>query len=91
MNSTEPNETTRERRLRRTEAAKYVVETYNPACASELPAKLAWAGSNGPPFRLAGRYPIYPGPGLDAWAPGKIGLLLRSTAEARARGEGDAA
>ncbi len=91
MNSTEPNEATRERHLRRKDAAHYVVETYNLRCSTKLLAKLACVGRNGPPFRLAGRNPIYPVSGLDAWALGKIGPLVRSTAEARARAEGDAA
>ena len=77
------NEAT-ERHLRRAEAAKYVVETYNVPCSPKTLAKLACVSSNGPPFRLAGRFPLYPTSGLDAWALAKIGPLVRSTSEARA-------
>ena len=72
-----------ERLLRRTEAAKYVVETYNVPCSPKTLAKLACVSSNGPPFRLAGRFPLYPTSGLDAWARSKIGPLVRSTSQAR--------
>lgn len=72
-----------ERHLRRAEAAKYVVETHNVPCSPKTLAKLACVSSNGPPFRLAGRFPLYPTSGLDAWALAKIGPLVRSTSEAR--------
>lgn len=72
-----------ERLLRRSEAAKYVVETHNVPCSPKTLAKLACVSSNGPPFRLAGRFPLYPTSGLDAWALAKIGPLVRSTSEAR--------
>ena len=72
-----------ERSLRREEAAKYVVETYNLPCSPKTLAKLACVSSGGPPFRLAGRFPLYPISGLDAWAQSKIGPLVRSTSEAR--------
>ena len=77
------NETAPERHLRRSEAAKYVVETYNVPCSPKTLAKLACISSTGPPFRLAGRFPLYPTSGLDAWALAKIGPLIRSTSEAR--------
>ena len=80
---TPPNETAPERHLRRKDAAKYVVETYNVPCSPKTLAKLACVSSNGPPFRLAGRFPLYPTSGLDAWAQKKIGPLVRSTSEAR--------
>jgi hypothetical protein len=71
-----------ERHLRRKEAAKYVVETYNLPCSPKTLAKLACVSSEGPPFR-AGRFPLYPVSGLDAWAQKKIGPLVRSTSEVR--------
>jgi hypothetical protein len=71
------------RLLRRTEAARYIVETYNVPCSPKTLAKLACVSSNGPPFRLAGRFPLYPISGLDAWAQSKIGPLVRSTSEVR--------
>jgi hypothetical protein len=72
-----------DRLLRRAQAAKYVVETYNVPCSPKTLAKLACVSLEGPPFRLAGRYPLYPTSGLDAWAQKKIGPLIRSTSEAR--------
>jgi hypothetical protein len=70
-----------ERLLRRTEAAVYVTETYGIPCSPKTLAKLACVSSNGPPFRMAGRIPLYPKSGLDAWAQNKIGPLVRSTSE----------
>jgi hypothetical protein len=72
-----------ERLLRRSEAASYVTETYGIPCSPKTLAKLACVSSDGPPFRLAGRFPLYPVSGLDAWARAKIGPLVRSTSEAR--------
>lgn len=70
-----------ERHLRRAEAAQYVVRTYNVPCSPKTLAKLACVSSEGPPFRLAGRFPLYPISGLDAWAQKKIGPLVRSTSD----------
>ncbi len=71
------------RLLRRTEAARYVTETYGFPCSPKTLAKLACVSSDGPPFRLAGRIPLYPQLGLDTWAKSKIGPLVRSTSEVR--------
>ena len=70
------------RLLRRREAARYVTDSYFP-CSPKTLAKLACVSSRGPPFRLAGRIPLYPVSGLDEWALAKIGPLIRSTSEAR--------
>jgi len=72
-----------DRLLRRSEAAKYVVDTYNVPCSPKTLAKLACVSSDGPPFRLAGRFPLYPTSGLDKWVKSKIGPLVRSTSEVR--------
>jgi hypothetical protein len=72
-----------ERLLRRTEAATYVTDTYGLPCSPKTLAKLACVSSDGPPFRLAGRFPLYPTSGLDTWAQSKIGPLVRSTSEVR--------
>ena len=72
-----------DRRLRRTEAATYVTGTYGIPCSPKTLAKLACISSDGPPFRLAGRFPLYPTSGLDTWAKSKIGPLVRSTSEVR--------
>ena len=77
---TPPNETAPERHLRRKDAAKYVVETYNVPCSPKTLAKLACVSSNGPPFRLAGRFPLYPIIGsrclgaLQNWALGPVNV-----------------
>ena len=71
-----------ERHLRRNEASKYLRENHNMHYAPKTLAKLACIGG-GPPFRLAGRFPLYPVSGLDAWAQSKIGPLVRSTSELR--------
>jgi hypothetical protein len=70
-----------ERLLRRNEAAKYVTATYGFPCSPKTLAKLACVSSDGPPFRMAGRIPLYPQDSLDAWARSKIGPLVRSTSE----------
>ena len=67
--------------LRRAEAARYVADTYFP-CSPKTLAKLACVSSNGPPFRKAGRTPLYPKNGLDVWAQSKIGPV-RPTSEVR--------
>ena len=72
-----------ERLLRRTEAAAYVTATYGIPCSPKTLAKIACVASDGPPFRLAGRFPLYPTSGLDIWAKNKIGPLVRSTSEVR--------
>jgi hypothetical protein len=72
------------RLLRRKEAAQYVTENYFP-CSPKTLAKLACVSSRGPPFRLAGRIPLYPVSCLDEWAQSKIGPLVRSTSEIRRR------
>ena len=77
------NNTGSDRLLRRTEAAKYITQTYSIPCSPKTLAKLACISSDGPPFRLAGRFPLYPISGLDAWAESKIGPLVRSTSEAK--------
>jgi hypothetical protein len=70
-----------DRHFRRVDAAKYVAETYGFPCSPKTLAKLACVSSEGPPFRMAGRFPLYPQLGLDAWAQSKIGPLVRSTSE----------
>ncbi len=45
--------------LRRSEAAKYVEDTYGIPCAPKTLAKLACVSSDGPPFQMAGRIPLY--------------------------------
>ena len=54
--------------FRRVGAARYVQETYGFPCSPKTLAKLACVSSHGPPFRKAGRFPLYPKTGLDDWA-----------------------
>ena len=70
------------RLLRRTDAARYVTENYFP-CSPKTLAKIACTSSKGPPFRMAGRTPLYPVTRLDAWALSKLGPLVRSTSETK--------
>ena len=74
------------RLLRRTAAAQYVTENYFP-CSPKTLAKLACVSSKGPPFRMAGRVPLYPVTRLDAWALNKLGPLVRATSETKATAE----
>ena len=74
-----------DRLLRRTQAAKYVTDTYGIPCSPKTLAKLACVSSEGPPYRKAGPYPLYSTEGLDAWARSKIGPLVRSTSEHQRR------
>jgi hypothetical protein len=76
-------EVAKDRLLRRSEAAHYIKDTYGIPCSPKTLAKLACISSDGPPFRLAGRFPLYPVSSLDEWAQRKIGPLVRSTSEAQ--------
>jgi hypothetical protein len=82
---TNPSSQKLERHLRRSDAAKYVTENYGIPCSPKTLAKIACVSSEGPPFRMAGRFPLYPTSGLDAWAQNKIGPLVRSTSEVSRR------
>jgi hypothetical protein len=81
MDTTIDTAVSSERLLRRSEAAKYVTATYGFPCSPKTLAKLACVSSDGPPYRMAGRIPLYPQDDLDAWARSKIGPLVRSTSE----------
>jgi hypothetical protein len=83
MNTNQEGAVTQGRLLRRTEAAKYVTESYGFPCSPKTLAKLACVSSEGPAFRMCGRTPLYPTESLDTWAQSKIGPLVRSTSEVR--------
>lgn len=70
--------------LRRDKAAKYIETTYGMPCSPKTLAKLACVSSEGPPFRKAGRTPLYARADLDAWAKARIGPRVRSTSELHA-------
>jgi len=67
--------------LRRTQAAEYIVANFGFPLSPKTLAKLAVVGG-GPPFKRAGRFPLYDADHLDAWAEGKIGPLQTSTSAA---------
>ena len=70
------------RRLRRSEAATYLLETHGIRRAVGTLAKLAVVGG-GPRFRVAGRTPLYEPDDLDAWADSIISPPVSSTSELR--------
>jgi hypothetical protein len=72
------------RRLRRAEASTYLKETWGLSYGPRTLAALASVGG-GPPMEYAGRIPLYPEDGLDAWALAKIEPRVNSTSERRAR------
>ncbi len=77
------------RRLRRSEAATYLLETHGIRRAVGTLAKLAVVGG-GPRFRVAGRTPLYSADDLDSWADSILSPLVRSTSELRERRAGRA-
>jgi hypothetical protein len=72
--------TKQERLRRRAAAAEYIQSYWGIPCAPKSLAKRAVTGG-GPPFRKAGRIPLYPEDGLDDWALSKLGPRVRSTSE----------
>ncbi len=70
------------RRLRRSEAAAYLLETHGIRRAVGTLAKLAVVGG-GPRFRVAGRTPLYTTDDLDAWAGSILSPLVSNTSELR--------
>jgi hypothetical protein len=69
-----------QRYLRRADAAAYVTNRFGFPCSRQWLAKLAVIGG-GPPFRKAGRFPIYKPDDLDAWACSRIGPAMSSTSD----------
>lgn len=65
---------------RRDEAAMYIKTTFGFSVSPRTLANLAVTGG-GPAFRKAGRTPLYSPDDLDAWAKGRIGPRVTSTAE----------
>jgi hypothetical protein len=68
------------RLLRRVEAAQYIQNKWGYPCSPRTLAKYAVVGG-GPPFRKAGRYPLYSAADLDEWVSSKLSPLLRSTSD----------
>jgi hypothetical protein len=61
-------------------ASEYLFEVWGLKRSANYLAKLAVVGG-GPPFRKAGRNPLYTDDDLDDWARSLIGPLVRSTSE----------
>jgi hypothetical protein len=68
------------RLLRRAEAAQHIYDKWGYPCSPRTLAKYAVIGG-GPPFRKAGRYPLYHPDDLDGWVGGKLSNLVTSTSE----------
>ena len=66
--------------LRRKAAATHVREKFGIPCAESWLAKLACVGG-GPPYRLAGRIPLYAPTDLDNWATSRLSPAVKNTAE----------
>jgi hypothetical protein len=66
--------------MRRHDAANYLQQKWGKPCATSTLAKLAVVGG-GPPYRKAGRTPLYTAEDLDLWAVSRIGGPQRSTAD----------
>jgi hypothetical protein len=66
--------------LRRKAAAIHVREKFGIPCAESWLAKLACVGG-GPPYRLAGRIPLYAPTDLDNWATSRLSPAVKNTAE----------
>jgi hypothetical protein len=68
------------RLLRRGEAANHIQGEWGYPCSPRTLAKYAVVGG-GPPFRKAGRFPLYHPDDLDGWVRGKLSDLVTSTSE----------
>ena len=66
------------RLLRRAEAARHIHHKWGYPCSPRTLAKYAVTGG-GPPFRKAGRYPLYHPDDLDDWINGKLSDVVTST------------
>ena len=64
--------------LRRAAASAYLREKWGVDRATGTLAKLAVVGG-GPPFRKAGRIPLYAPTDLDAWASELLGEVVTTT------------
>jgi hypothetical protein len=69
------------RLLRRKAVPRHLEEKYGIPLSEKTLAKWACTSSDGPPFCLFGRVPVYPEDELDAWVESRLGPLVRSTSE----------
>jgi len=68
------------KRFRRYAASEYLMNTWGLSYTPNTLAKKATIGG-GPPMEYAGRIPLYPQDGLDAWASAQISPRVSSTSE----------
>jgi hypothetical protein len=71
-----------ERLFRRKAVTRHLKEKYDISLSEKTLAKWACTSSDGPPFRMFGRTPVYPEAELDAWVERRLGPVVRSTSEA---------
>jgi hypothetical protein len=69
--------------LRRQGAAQYLADVHGQPCAPKTLARLASQGG-GPPFRKAGKYPLYEPDDLDEWALARLSRKVARVAEFKA-------
>jgi hypothetical protein len=74
--------------LRRAEAAEHIQGKWGYPCSPRTLAKYAVIGG-GPPFRKAGRYPLYHPDDLDSWISGKLSDAVTSTSALSKIGKSD--
>lgn len=67
--------------MRRREASAYLLTEHGISLSTNTLAKLACISSEGPRFRLDGRFPLYDRAELDAFAVRRLGPLRRSTSD----------
>jgi hypothetical protein len=66
-------------KLRRADAARYLLEVHGIPVQPSTLAKWHCLKSDGPPAYVSGRVPLYPRDELDAWAAKRLGPLRTST------------
>ena len=76
------------RLLRRAEAAKHIHEKWGYPCSPRTLSKYAVIGG-GPPFRKAGRYPLYHPDDLDRWLTDKLSGPVASTSALASESDSD--
>ena len=69
----------------RREASDYLLKRYGLRAKPTTLAKYATIGG-GPPFRRAGRFPVYDTDDLDAWAQRRVSPRVSSTCELEPKG-----
>lgn len=71
---------TKQKRLRRSDASRYLLDQWGVSRTPNTLAKLASTGG-GPSFEMESRFPLYTEENLDAWAENQLSPLVKSTSE----------